>query len=69
MKNLDIEKVRPIIELAVSENLGSEDMTSKLLFKRNINAKSHIISREEIMVCGMDVAAERIEKSKGNKVK
>jgi nicotinate-nucleotide pyrophosphorylase (carboxylating) len=58
MKNLDIKKVRPIIELAVAEDLGSEDMTSKLLLKKDTHAKSHIISREEITVCGMDVAAE-----------
>ncbi|MGD9109823.1 MAG: carboxylating nicotinate-nucleotide diphosphorylase [Phycisphaerales bacterium] len=62
MKELDIEKVRPIIELAISEDLGSEDMTSKLLFKKDTHAKSHIISREEIIVCGMDVTAEILKR-------
>jgi len=33
-------------------------MTSELLFKDDTMAKSNIISREEIVVCGMDVARE-----------
>jgi nicotinate-nucleotide pyrophosphorylase (carboxylating) len=58
MRKLDIDKARPIIDLAISEDLGTEDITSKLLFKKAKIAKAHIISREEIMVCGMEVAAE-----------
>ncbi len=58
MRKLNIEEVKPIIDLAISEDLGTEDITSKLLFRRDKAAKADIISREEIMVCGMDVAAE-----------
>jgi nicotinate-nucleotide pyrophosphorylase (carboxylating) len=33
-------------------------MTSELLFKEDAVAKANIISREEIIVCGMDIAGE-----------
>lgn len=58
MRKLNLEKVKAIIDLAISEDLGGEDITSKLLLKRDKTAKADIVSREEIMVCGMDVAAE-----------
>jgi nicotinate-nucleotide pyrophosphorylase (carboxylating) len=58
MRKLNIEQAKPIIDLAISEDLGTEDITSKLLFGKDKTATAHIISREEIMVCGMDVAAE-----------
>jgi nicotinate-nucleotide pyrophosphorylase len=55
MKPLNIAKVLPLIEMAISEDLGQGDMTSELLFKDDTMAKANIISREEIVVCGMDV--------------
>lgn len=58
MKKLNIEKVQKIIQLAIEEDLGRGDMTSELLFKGDTVAKSNIISREEIVVCGMDVVRE-----------
>ena len=58
MKKLDITKVQKIIHLAIEEDLGRGDMTSELLFKGDAVAKSNIISREEIVVCGMDVVRE-----------
>ena len=58
MKKLDITEVQKIIQLAIEEDLGHGDMTSELLFRDDAVAKSHIISREEIVVCGMDVARE-----------
>jgi len=62
MKQLKIEDVMPIVDLAVSEDFGTEDITSKLLFKKDLISKAHIISREEIMVCGMNVATEILKK-------
>ncbi|MCK4752914.1 MAG: carboxylating nicotinate-nucleotide diphosphorylase [Planctomycetes bacterium] len=58
MKKLNIEKVRPIIKMAIDEDLGRGDTTSGLLCKKNTTAKAFLISREEIVVCGMDVAKE-----------
>ncbi len=58
MKKLNIEKAQPLIQMAIKEDLGQGDMTSELLFKDDTIAKSNIISREEIVVCGMDVVGE-----------
>lgn len=58
MEKLDITKVQKIIQLAIEEDLGQGDMTSELLFRDDAVAKSDIISREEIVVCGIDVARE-----------
>ena len=58
MKKLNIAKARPLIKMAIEEDLGAGDMTSELLFRDDTIAKSNIISREEIVVCGMDVARE-----------
>jgi len=58
MKKLNIAKARPLIRMAIEEDLGAGDMTSELLFKDDTIAKSNIISREEIVVCGMDAARE-----------
>ncbi|UCF00161.1 MAG: carboxylating nicotinate-nucleotide diphosphorylase [Planctomycetota bacterium] len=58
MKELNIKKALPIIKMAIEEDLGTGDMTSEILFKDDTIAKYNIISREEIVVCGMDVARE-----------
>jgi len=58
MKNLDIAKVKPLIDLAVDEDLGTGDVTSQLLFPGDDRATADIVSREEIIVCGMDLASE-----------
>ena len=58
MKKINIAQVRPLIQMAITEDLGQGDVTSELLFKENAAAKAGIISREEIVVCGMDIAAE-----------
>jgi len=47
-----------LIEMAIAEDLGQGDVTSELLFKKGTIAKANIISREEIVACGMDIAAE-----------
>jgi len=58
MKKLDLAKVRPLIQMAIEEDLGQGDKTSELLFKDDTSAKATIISREEIVVCGMAVVRE-----------
>jgi nicotinate-nucleotide pyrophosphorylase (carboxylating) len=58
MKKLKIAEAMPLIKMAIEEDLGEGDMTSELLFKDDTIAKSTIISREEIVVCGMDIARE-----------
>lgn len=58
MKILDIKKVRPLIEMAVEEDLGQGDITSGLFFSNNGITRAYIVSREEIIVCGVDVVRE-----------
>ena len=58
MKKLNIAKALPIIKMAIEEDLGQGDMTSELFFKDDAIAKANIISREEIVVCGMPAVRE-----------
>jgi nicotinate-nucleotide pyrophosphorylase (carboxylating) len=58
MKKLSLAKVRPLIQMAIEEDLGRGDKTSELLFKDDTKAKATIISREEIVVSGMDIARD-----------
>ena len=58
MIKLNIAKVRPLIRMAIEEDLGQGDTTSELLFKVDTVDKANIISREEIVVCGMPVVKE-----------
>jgi nicotinate-nucleotide pyrophosphorylase (carboxylating) len=58
MKQLNNTEARRLIKMAIEEDLGSGDMTSELLFKDDVIAKTNIISREEIVVCGMNIARE-----------
>lgn len=58
MKRLNIAKVRPLIQMAIAEDLGQGDMTSDLFVEDNNIAKAYIVSREEIVVCGMDIVGE-----------
>ncbi len=56
MKKLDIEKIIPLINMAIEEDLGCGDVTSELLFKDDVQAEAHFVSREEIVVCGIGIA-------------
>jgi nicotinate-nucleotide pyrophosphorylase (carboxylating) len=63
MKKLDIKKALPLIKMAIEEDLGAGDMTSELFFKEDTITKAHIVSREEIVVCGMNVVEEILKLS------
>jgi nicotinate-nucleotide pyrophosphorylase (carboxylating) len=58
MKKLNISKARPLIQMAIDEDLGRGDVTSELLFKENAIDTANIISREEIVVSGVEVVRE-----------
>ncbi len=62
MKKLNIAKARPLIRMAIEEDLGQGDMTSELFFKDDTITRANIISREEIVVCGMDIAREILKR-------
>ncbi len=50
------EKVFPIIISALKEDIGSGDITSSVLFEKDISLLAHIIAKEECILVGMDVA-------------
>jgi len=58
MKKLNIKQVRPLIRMAMEEDLGSGDVTTNLLFKDGAIAEARVVSREEIVVAGMPVLEE-----------
>ncbi len=55
---LNLSKVKTLIDLAVQEDVGQGDPTSIITISGHAVAKAGIITREEIVVCGMDVARE-----------
>jgi len=58
MKQLKMEQVQPLIQMAIEEDLGRGDMTTELLFQDDKPATATIVSREEIVVCGLPVVVE-----------
>ncbi|MDP2911831.1 MAG: carboxylating nicotinate-nucleotide diphosphorylase [Candidatus Omnitrophota bacterium] len=50
------EKVFPIIISALKEDIGSGDITSSLLFEKDVNIIAHVFAKEEAVVVGVDVA-------------
>jgi len=62
MKNLDMEKVKPLIDMAIEEDLGRGDLTSELFVKDSTVTKAYVVSREEIVVCGNEIAREILKR-------
>jgi len=58
MRKLDIKKVRPLIRMAMEEDLGTGDVTTDLLFQDGTRAKAMVVTREEIVVAGLPVVEE-----------
>lgn len=49
---------RPLVELALSEDVGSGDVTSALCIPAGARGRARIEAREAAVVCGLDVAEE-----------
>lgn len=62
MKELDLKKMQTLIDLAVEEDFGQGDPTSELTIPEDVIAKASLVSREEIVVAGMGVAAEVLKR-------
>ncbi len=62
MKKLDIKKVQTLIDLAIEEDFGKGDPTTDITIKDGAVAKTAIVTREEIVVCGMDVVREVLKR-------
>jgi nicotinate-nucleotide pyrophosphorylase (carboxylating) len=62
MKKLNLVKVQPLINMAVKEDFGAGDPTSRITIKEDVTARANIITREEIVVCGMELVREVLKK-------
>jgi nicotinate-nucleotide pyrophosphorylase (carboxylating) len=58
MKKLDLSRVQGLIAAAIEEDLGKGDLTTEIVIGPRARGTAHIVTREEIVVCGMEVAAE-----------
>ena len=58
IRKLNINKIRPLLKMAVEEDYGKGDPTSLLAVSERKRAKEYIVTREEIIVSGMDVVRE-----------
>ena len=58
MRKLDMKKVGMLIDLAVEEDFGHGDPTSEITTDENTIAKFYLVTREEIVVCGMDIVRD-----------
>ncbi len=58
MKKFDLNRARTLIEMAVEEDFGGGDPTSEITIADDIVAKANIVTREEIVVCGMEIVRE-----------
>ena len=62
IKALDISKVGTLIDLAVNEDYGCGDPTSKITIAQDAATKASIVTREEIVICGMEVVKEILKR-------
>lgn len=49
---------RPLVELAIAEDVGAGDLSSRLTIPAEARGRARIESRESLIVCGLDVAEE-----------
>jgi len=57
-QGLSMAKIRPLIKQAVKEDFNGGDVTSNLFKKNSEIISANIISREEIIVCGIEITKE-----------
>jgi len=50
------EKAFPMIISALKEDIGSGDITSSILFEKDVSVLAHITTKEECVLAGMDIA-------------
>ncbi len=62
LKKPDMAQVLPLIELAVNEDFGHGDPTSEITVSAKEKGRAYLVSREEIVVCGMGIAQEILKR-------
>lgn len=55
---LNLQEVKRIIETALAEDIGKGDITSKITISENQDTKFVIRAREEMVVCGIEIAKQ-----------
>ncbi|MHC5120239.1 MAG: nicotinate-nucleotide diphosphorylase, partial [Planctomycetota bacterium] len=55
LRKLDMAKVQPLIDIAIREDFGRGDPTSEITVCADEIARGYLISREEIVVSGMEM--------------
>lgn len=50
------EKIFPIIISALKEDIGSGDITSSVVFEKDVSLLAHIVAQERCVLAGIDVA-------------
>jgi L-aspartate oxidase len=58
IKKPDIKEARALIKAAIKEDFNGKDVTSNLFKKDNTIINADLVTRENIVVCGIDVAKE-----------
>lgn len=58
MRKPDMQRVRELVAEAVAEDLGKGDLTTDLTVSPKAKGTANLVSREEIVVCGMEVVKE-----------
>lgn len=62
VRKLDLQKVEPLIDIAVHEDFGHGDPTSEITVDADARARGYLVSREEIVVSGMQLAEMILKK-------
>ncbi len=62
MKRLDLSKIEPLVDLAVTEDFGKGDPTSEITVDADEKGRAYLVTREEIVVCGMALAEMILKK-------
>ncbi|MFQ5835241.1 MAG: carboxylating nicotinate-nucleotide diphosphorylase [bacterium] len=65
---LDLSLIRPIIQSALSEDIGRGDITSQAIAPSSLRGKACIIAEEEGILAGIEVAKEVFRLTSGQKV-
>jgi len=61
LRKLDMSKVQPLIEIAIREDFGRGDPTSEITVGADETARGYLVSREEIVVSGMEMVPAILE--------
>lgn len=58
MTPADIDRIRPLLETALREDIGRGDLTSEAVIPRLARARGDYITREDVVVCGLPLGSE-----------